>query len=274
MNEGNNAQGIGLSPTGPVARMARKVVAAPHDDPTLPPQLREALRIMGKRGKVVELTAPEQCPECKGRGARVLPNSSAETECYPCEGTGYRKAVDPVAEAESKGVHPTQTIRVIRLLDRSAGAFVEGRREESNELMAQAMKTSADACAGILGGIRLGEVPEPGTPLWLDWAAIQTAHLAELAMDDFERVHICEGGPLDGKVYREAKAFLPVGNMMPSPDGGMTSAWPDSWPANEPRYMPHWDECGEPVRMVWTTPDKAEQVYHRPESIKDYGDAE
>jgi len=28
------------------------------------------------------------CPECKGRGARVLPGSCAETECDPCEGTG------------------------------------------------------------------------------------------------------------------------------------------------------------------------------------------
>lgn len=29
----------------------------PHDDPTLPPPLREALRIMARRGQVVELTA-------------------------------------------------------------------------------------------------------------------------------------------------------------------------------------------------------------------------
>lgn len=28
------------------------------------------------------------CPECSGRGARVLPTSSGETECSVCEGTG------------------------------------------------------------------------------------------------------------------------------------------------------------------------------------------
>lgn len=30
----------------------------PHEDETLPPQLREALRIMARRGPVVELTGP------------------------------------------------------------------------------------------------------------------------------------------------------------------------------------------------------------------------
>lgn len=29
-----------------------------------------------------------QCPACRGRGARILPSSSDETECSPCEGTG------------------------------------------------------------------------------------------------------------------------------------------------------------------------------------------
>jgi hypothetical protein len=29
------------------------------------------------------------CPECRGRGLRVLPTSSAETECSECRGTGH-----------------------------------------------------------------------------------------------------------------------------------------------------------------------------------------
>lgn len=31
------------------------------------------------------------CPECRGRGLRVLPASSAETECSACEGTGHAR---------------------------------------------------------------------------------------------------------------------------------------------------------------------------------------
>lgn len=168
------------------------------------------------------------------------------------------------------GIHPSQTLRVIRLLEQSQGAHERG--EDWKPIYAAAERTSPDAVAGITGGMTMGDVPQPGTSEWNDWKDIQEAHLLELIRDDNERVHICHGGPLDGKVYAEPKAFLPVQNMMPTPAAGRTSAWPDAWDASVPRYMPHWDACDEPVRMVWTTPDQAEQIHPRPESIKDYSD--
>jgi hypothetical protein len=36
------------------------------------------------------------CPECRGRGLRVLPTSSAETECSECRGTGHAGGGEPL----------------------------------------------------------------------------------------------------------------------------------------------------------------------------------
>lgn len=161
------------------------------------------------------------------------------------------------------GIHPSQTLRVIRLLAASYDAHAQGGNHWA-QLYDEAVKVSADATEGIRGGMAIGEVPHPGQEGWTDWYTIQTEHLRKLVDEDPERVHICEGGPLDGKVYPESKAFLPVQCMMPRADAGRTSGWPDAWPADVPRYMPHWTASDEPVRMVWTVPGEAEQVYPRP----------
>jgi hypothetical protein len=39
-----------------------------HEDETLPPQLREALRVMARRGPVVELTGPARVAEEREAG--------------------------------------------------------------------------------------------------------------------------------------------------------------------------------------------------------------
>jgi hypothetical protein len=43
---------------GKDTRKCESTQPAPHEDMSLPPELREALRIMAKRGPVIELTAP------------------------------------------------------------------------------------------------------------------------------------------------------------------------------------------------------------------------
>lgn len=68
---------IGGAPDGPVARKLRELQAAAGKA--------DWYRLQPVVDDVLE---PEVCPHCKGRGARVLPGSCAETECDPCEGTG------------------------------------------------------------------------------------------------------------------------------------------------------------------------------------------
>ena len=74
----------------------------------------------------------------------------------------------------------------------------------------------------------------------------------------------------------EPKAFWPPASLGIWFAGGMVGAWPDSWPADVPRYMPEIvsgaDGCT--VRMVWAAPDDphAPALIERPPSIKDYSD--
>lgn len=50
---------------------------APHEDPTLPPQLREALAIMARRGPVVELTmGADGTPVPKTAGTATAPEET------------------------------------------------------------------------------------------------------------------------------------------------------------------------------------------------------
>lgn len=90
---------------------------------------------------------------------------------------------------------------------------------------------------------------------------------------DFEREVLYIGGPWDGRTRWEPKAFSPPANQMPNEAGGLVGAWPDTWPAGEPRYMPEITE-GSRVRMIWAAPDDphAPALIPRPESVKDYGD--
>ncbi|WP_405883642.1 hypothetical protein OG747_36675 [Streptomyces sp. NBC_01384] len=90
---------------------------------------------------------------------------------------------------------------------------------------------------------------------------------------DIEREITYIGGPWDGRTRWEPKAFWPPANQMVNEAGGFTGAWPDAWPADEPRYMPEITE-GCKVRMIWAAPDDphAPALIPRPESIKDYGD--
>ncbi|MER6350641.1 hypothetical protein ABT186_01995 [Streptomyces sp. NPDC001634] len=93
---------------------------------------------------------------------------------------------------------------------------------------------------------------------------------------EFEREVAYIGGPWDGQTRWEPKAFWPPSNQMPSGERGLTGAWPDAWPADEPRYMPEivQGENGCQVRYVWAAPDDqhAPALIPRPESIKDYSD--
>lgn len=70
---------------------------------------------------------------------------------------------------------------------------------------------------------------------------------------EFERETRYIGGPWDGQTRWEPKAFWPPTNQMPSGERGLTGAWPDAWPADEPRYMPEivHGESGCQVRYVW-----------------------
>lgn len=54
------------------------VAPQPHDDPALPPQLREALRIMGRRGPVVELTGCADITTAEHGQAAPPPGPAAE----------------------------------------------------------------------------------------------------------------------------------------------------------------------------------------------------
>ncbi|WP_326806667.1 hypothetical protein OHB04_02415 [Streptomyces sp. NBC_01775] len=89
---------------------------------------------------------------------------------------------------------------------------------------------------------------------------------------DFERKISYIGGPWDGQARWEPKAFWPPQNQKVDAAGGLTGAWPDVWPADEPRYMPE-ITSGVQVRMIWAAPDDdhAPALIPRPESIKDYG---
>jgi hypothetical protein len=93
---------------------------------------------------------------------------------------------------------------------------------------------------------------------------------------DFEREVLYIGGPWDGRTRWEPKAFWPPANQMPNRAGGFVGAWPDAWPADEPRYMPEIvqgvDGCQ--VRMLWAAPNDshAPAVIERPPSLKDYSD--
>jgi hypothetical protein len=92
---------------------------------------------------------------------------------------------------------------------------------------------------------------------------------------DVEREITYMGGPWDGETRWEPKAFWPPQNQKVNDAGGSTGAWPDMWPDDEERYMPEvTNGCG--VRMVWVAPgdDHAPALIPRPESIKDYSDAE
>lgn len=90
---------------------------------------------------------------------------------------------------------------------------------------------------------------------------------------NFEREVAYIGGPWDGQTRWEPKAFWPPANQMPAGGRGFIGAWPDAWPADEPRYMPEIVE-GCTVRMIWAalTDPHAPALIPRPESIKDYGD--
>jgi hypothetical protein len=45
---------------------------------------------------VSAVEVPVPCQECRGRGLRVLPTSSAETECSECRGTGHAGGGEPL----------------------------------------------------------------------------------------------------------------------------------------------------------------------------------
>ena len=84
------------------------------------------------------------------------------------------------------------------------------------------------------------------------------------------------GGPWDGQTRWEPKAFWPPQNHMPNGDRGYTGAWPDMWPADQPRYMPEIvpGAVGCEVRMIWAAPNDphAPALIPRPESLKDCSD--
>lgn len=72
------------------------------------------------------------------------------------------------------------TTRVLELLDASARAHAEGRRDESSALMQQACETDVAVVSVVRGGIIIGQIPHPQSQPH-EWAEYLDANREELA---------------------------------------------------------------------------------------------
>lgn len=73
-----------------------------------------------------------------------------------------------------------RAVKVMDLLTESRSLWDVGDRERSRALMDEATGFYPEACAGIMGGWTIGEVPRPGTLEWDEYVWINRAALDEL----------------------------------------------------------------------------------------------
>lgn len=71
-------------------------------------------------------------------------------------------------------------IAVMELLQRSHTAHADGDADLSQDLMDQANTVRPLTVLALIGAMRIGEVPYPGTPEWAEYLAGQQEALAEL----------------------------------------------------------------------------------------------
>lgn len=77
------------------------------------------------------------------------------------------------------------TARVLELLDASACAHAEGRRDESRALIRQACETDVAAVSVVQGGIIIGQIPHPQSQPqeWAEYLAANRDELARMEQD-------------------------------------------------------------------------------------------
>ncbi len=91
-----------------------------------------------------------------------------------------------------------RNVRALELLDGSHRAFHRNLHRAHRRLADRAWEIAPETCAAILGGVRIGEVPNPDTNPqgWAAYINVQRDGLAKLE-EEAEPGYVIDGRPVD-----------------------------------------------------------------------------